>query len=84
MEIASRCFVTASGTFFASILLIASKRIPPRRARRAEQARYFGLNEPSESAGLRAAYLASGVTRRALSQPFTVYTRWQRVDPDNE
>ncbi len=56
---------------------------PASRARRAEQARYFGLNEPSEDAALRAAYLASGVTRRALSQPFTVSTRWQRVDPDN-
>jgi hypothetical protein len=55
---------------------------PASRARRAAQTRYFGLKEPSENAALRAAYLASGLTRRELSQPFTVYTRWQRVDPE--
>ena len=59
------------------------ERNPASSARRAEQARYFGLDEPSESAALRAAYLASDLTKRALSQPFTVYTRWQRVNPDN-
>ena len=56
---------------------------PASRVRRAAQARYFGLNGASENAALRAAYLASGLTRRELSQPFSVYTRWQRVDPDS-
>jgi endonuclease YncB( thermonuclease family) len=54
---------------------------PASRDRRATQARYFGLNGASENAALRAAYLASGLTRRELGQPFTVYTRWQRVEP---
>lgn len=56
------------------------ERNPASRIRRAAQARYFGINEASEHAALRAAYLASAVTRRALSEPFTVYTRWQPVD----
>jgi endonuclease YncB( thermonuclease family) len=56
------------------------ERNPASRTRRAAQARYFGITEASENAALRAAYLASAVTRRALSEPFTVYTRWQPVD----
>lgn len=55
---------------------------PASRVRRAVQARYFGMNGASENVALRAAYLASGFTRRELDEPFTVYTRWQPVDPD--
>jgi endonuclease YncB( thermonuclease family) len=55
---------------------------PASRDRRAAQGRYFGLSGARENATLRVAYLASGLTRRELSQPFTVYTRWQRVDPE--
>jgi endonuclease YncB( thermonuclease family) len=54
------------------------ERNPASRERRAEQARYFGMNK---AAALRAAYLASSFTKSQLSQPFTVYTRWQPVDP---
>jgi endonuclease YncB( thermonuclease family) len=56
---------------------------PVSRARRAVQARYFAIAGSPENVGLRAAYLASALTRNELSRPFTVYTRWQRVDPDN-
>lgn len=55
---------------------------PASRVRRAAQARYFGISEAPESPALRAAYLASGFTKDQLSRPFTVYTRWQRVDAD--
>jgi hypothetical protein len=53
------------------------------RVRRAVQARYFGLDESGESSALRVAYLASAFTRSQLREPFTVYTRWQRVDADS-
>jgi endonuclease YncB( thermonuclease family) len=53
---------------------------PASRARRAAQARYFGV-KASESAALRAAYLARNFTKDKLRNPFTVYTRWQAVDP---
>ena len=52
---------------------------PASRARRRAQARYFGL-KGSEGAALRAAYLAKNFTKSKLSQPFTVYTRWQPVE----
>jgi endonuclease YncB( thermonuclease family) len=53
---------------------------PASRARRAAQARYFGV-KGSESTGLRAAYLARNFTKDKLRNPFTVYTCWQAVDP---
>lgn len=52
---------------------------PASRARRAEQARYFGVKD-SETA-LRAAYLARNFTKNELRKPFTIYTFWQPVDP---
>jgi endonuclease YncB( thermonuclease family) len=53
---------------------------PASRARRAAQARYFGV-KGSGSTALRAAYLARNFTRDKLRNPFTVYTCWQAVDP---
>jgi endonuclease YncB( thermonuclease family) len=53
---------------------------PVSRARRATQARYFGV-KGSESTALRAAYLARNFTKDKLRDPFTVHTRWQAVDP---
>jgi hypothetical protein len=56
---------------------------PASRARRAAQARYFGL-KASETTALRAAYLARNFTTDRLRNPFTVYTRWQAVDPGGD
>ena len=56
---------------------------PASRARRAAQARYFGLNG-SETTALRAAYLARNFTTNRLRKPFTIYTRWQAVDPEGK
>jgi endonuclease YncB( thermonuclease family) len=56
---------------------------PLSAVRRRGQARYFGLTG-SETTALRAAYLARNFTRDKLREPFTVYTRWQRVDPDGD
>jgi endonuclease YncB( thermonuclease family) len=53
------------------------------RARRAMQARYFGLDATAGSSALRAAYLANAFTRSQLREPFTIYTRWQPVDADS-
>jgi endonuclease YncB( thermonuclease family) len=53
---------------------------PASRARRRDQGRYFGL-KASEGTPLRAAYLAKNFTKDKLRNPFTVYTRWQPVDP---
>ena len=56
---------------------------PASRARRAEQVRYFGL-KGSETTALRAAYLARNFTTSKLRDPFTIYTRWQAVDPEGK
>lgn len=56
---------------------------PASAARRAEQGLYFGL-KPSGDLALRAAYLARNFTRKQLREPFTVYTRWQPVDPEGD
>jgi endonuclease YncB( thermonuclease family) len=56
---------------------------PASRARRRTQGKYFGL-KASEGTPLRAAYLAKNYTREKLRQPFTVHTRWQRVDPEGD
>src|SRR6476659_4485157 len=56
---------------------------PASAARRAEQGLYFGL-KPSGDSALRAAYLARNFTRKQLREPFTVYTRWQPVDPEGD
>jgi endonuclease YncB( thermonuclease family) len=56
---------------------------PASRARRAAQARYFGL-KASETTALRAAYLARNFTANKLRNPFTIHTRWQAVDPDGD
>ena len=52
-------------------------------ARRREQGKYFGLKS-SEGTPLRAAYLAKNFTKDKLREPFTIFTRWQRVDPGGE
>ncbi len=54
---------------------------PASHARRAAQVRYFGL-KASETTALRAAYLARNFTTNKLRNPFTIYTRWQAVDPE--
>lgn len=55
---------------------------PESRARRAGQAKYFNLKgEEAESQALQAAYAAAEFTARELQKPFTVYTRWEKVDP---
>jgi endonuclease YncB( thermonuclease family) len=59
------------------------ERNPDSRARRAVQARYFGLNETAQDSALRVAYLASAFTKSQLREPFTIYTRWQPVDVDS-
>jgi endonuclease YncB( thermonuclease family) len=59
------------------------ERNPDSRARRAAQARYFGLNEAGQEKGLRVAYLASAFTRSQLRESFTIYTRWQPVDAES-
>jgi endonuclease YncB( thermonuclease family) len=56
---------------------------PASRARRRTQGQYFGL-KASGGTPLRAAYLAKNCTREKLREPFTVYTRWQLVDPDGD
>jgi endonuclease YncB( thermonuclease family) len=56
---------------------------PASRARRRTQGQYFGL-KASGGTPLRAAYLAKNCTRKKLREPFTVYTRWQLVDPDGD
>ncbi len=56
---------------------------PASRARRAAQAQYFDL-KTSETTALRAAYLARNFTTDKLRDPFTVYTRWQAVDPGGD
>jgi endonuclease YncB( thermonuclease family) len=54
---------------------------PESRARRAGQAKYFNLKgEDAESQALQAAYAAAEFTARELQKPFTVYTRWEKVD----
>ncbi|MGA7215685.1 MAG: hypothetical protein WBX20_15895 [Terrimicrobiaceae bacterium] len=51
--------------------------------RRREQGKYFGLKS-SEGTPLRAAYLAKNFTKDKLREPFTIFTRWQRVDPGGD
>jgi endonuclease YncB( thermonuclease family) len=52
------------------------------RARRAGQAKYFGIKgAEAEARALQAAYAASDFTRNRLQKPFIVYTRWEKVDP---
>lgn len=57
---------------------------PASRVRRVAQGRYFGISEASEGRALRAAYLARNFTKYKLRHPFTVYTRWQAVDPNGD
>ena len=59
------------------------ERNPDSRARRTAQARYFGLNDTGQPSALRVAYLASAFTKSQLREPFTIYTRWQKVDADS-
>jgi endonuclease YncB( thermonuclease family) len=56
---------------------------PLSRVRRRTQGNYFGLKS-SEGTALRVAYLATNFTREKLRKPFTVYTRWQPVDPGGD
>ncbi|HEY5812932.1 MAG TPA: hypothetical protein VIT23_09805 [Terrimicrobiaceae bacterium] len=56
---------------------------PASSARRALQAEYFGMKDVNGNAPLRAAYQAASFTRESLREPFTVYTRWQPVDPES-
>lgn len=60
----------------------AIEKNPQSRSRRAGQAKYFDLKgEEAEAKALQAAYAASDFTRERLKKPFTVYTRWDKVDP---
>ena len=52
-------------------------------ARRREQGKYFGLKS-ADGTPLRAAYLAKNFTKDKLREPFTIFTRWQRVDPGGD
>jgi endonuclease YncB( thermonuclease family) len=55
---------------------------PESRARRAGQAKYFDLKgEDAEVHALQTAYAAAAFTEKQLRKPFTVYTRWEKVDP---
>lgn len=54
---------------------------PQSRSRRAGQAKYFDLKgEVAEAKALQAAYAASDFSKEQLKKPFTVYTRWDKVD----
>lgn len=54
---------------------------PQSRSRRAGQAKYFDLKgDEAEARALQAAYAASDFTKEQLKKPFTVYTRWDKVD----
>ncbi len=58
------------------------EKSPHSRVRRIEQAKYFGLTgENSEDTAMQLAFEAAKFTREQLDKPFTVYTRWQKVDP---
>ena len=55
---------------------------PQSRSRRAGQAKYFNLRgDEVEGKALQAAYAASERTEALLQKPFTVFTRWEKVDP---
>jgi len=58
------------------------EKSPHSRVRRVEQAKYFGLTgENQEDAALQVAYEAAKFTKDQLSAPFTIRTRWEKVDP---
>ena len=61
------------------------EKSPHSRAHRVEQAKYFGLTGgQQEDTALEVAYEAAKFTKDQLTKPFTVYTRWQKVDPTGE
>lgn len=58
------------------------EKSPYSRARRVQQAKYFGIpEEQREETALQIAYAASQRTASELSKPFTVYTQGENVDP---
>jgi hypothetical protein len=58
---------------------------PESRARRAGQAKYFHLTgDDADSRALQAASAAADFTKKRLHAPFTVYTRWEKVDPKKD
>lgn len=60
----------------------AIEKNPQSRARRAGQAKYFGLKgADAESLALQSAYAAAAFTKKHLQKPFAVYTQWEKVDP---
>ncbi len=83
MATALRSAATANTMFSACTLSTVWKRILPRALAGGPRGKYFGL-KASEGTPLRAAYLAKNFTRDKLREPFTVYTRWQLVDPDGD
>ena len=58
------------------------EKSPHSRVRRVEQAKYFGLaGDNQEDAALQVAYEAAKFTKAQLRAPFTIRTRWEKVDP---
>jgi len=58
------------------------EKSPYSRARRDQQAKYFGIpEEKREEAALQIAYAATQRTAAELSKPFTAYTQGENVDP---
>ncbi len=52
--------------------------------RRVAQARYFGIQNQPNEAGMELAEEAKEFTRRLLSRPFVVLTKWEKVDPEGD
>jgi len=60
----------------------AVESFPKAKARRAGQAKYFGLTSTEADAqAVQIADAASEFTKAQLQKPFTVYTRWDKVNP---
>jgi endonuclease YncB( thermonuclease family) len=60
----------------------AIESTPKSQARRAGQAKYFGLTSAEADAqALQVSSAAADFTKAQLQKPFTVHTRWDRVNP---
>lgn len=58
---------------------------PKAKARRAGQAKYFGLaSAEADTQAVQVANAAAEFTKAQLQKPFTVYTRWDKVNPKDE
>lgn len=63
----------------------AIEGFPKAKARRAGQAKYFGLTSAEADAqAVQIANAAADFTKAQLQKPFTVYTRWDKVNPKDE